>query len=51
MGDEVEIICGPKYGYGEEGNDDKKVGKSEWLRYEMKVLEAKEEEKTKWDYT
>ena len=50
VGDEIEIVCSPKYGYGEEGNDDKKVGKDEWLRYEMKVLAAKPEEKTKWDY-
>ena len=41
IGDEIEIICGPKYGYGEEGCEDKKVGKNEWIKYEIKVVDAK----------
>jgi len=51
VGDEIEIVVGPKYAYGEDGNEDKKVGKDQWVRYEMEVLEAKQDEKTKWDYT
>lgn len=49
-GEKAILTCAPDYAYGEAGSPPS-IPKNATLKFEVELLDFKDKEKTKWDYT